>query len=218
MSLSNKQFSDKKTNKSNHDNDLFSMRLNDAVIDSGLTRKKITEITGIGENLLSDYIRGAKAPSYLNFQKLAKALGVSYKYLLGEDECTTLENQEIQTKIGLSDTAIDRLKNAQEYNVVQYRKLEALNFIIENIGKTEFLENLYKYIFIVNCEITALNEEGKLIDISDSAGIKAHHRHGIWMSPLSGEIFNQIYYNQTIQDIVKLKEIYLNDDKNGETK
>ena len=109
MAKQNKQFSDKKSDKCKPENEIFAQKLNDAILEAELSRKKIAEKTGIGENLLSDYINGTKAPSYLNFQKLAHVLEVPYEYLYGETESMKRGYIGVRKVINLSDKAIDFL-------------------------------------------------------------------------------------------------------------
>jgi transcriptional regulator with XRE-family HTH domain len=52
----------------------------------GLTSYRVAKLAGIGEYILSDWKRGRSTPNADNMAKIAKVLGVSSEYLLGQKE------------------------------------------------------------------------------------------------------------------------------------
>lgn len=54
-------------------------------IEKKLTQKKLSELTGISEVMISQYERGVRIPKNRNLRKLASILDMSGSRLLGED-------------------------------------------------------------------------------------------------------------------------------------
>ena len=123
--------------------------------------------------------KGTQEPSYEVIKAYINEFGGSYNYWLGQDVCKELENQEIQSKICLSDKAIDVLKtykNKPGIILVKRNKLLALNYIIENMDNSDFLENMRKYLFYdnftfvfnINNPSSDIVETTKVIDITSN--------------------------------------------------
>lgn len=68
------------------DKELFSRRLVQTCYDSGSSQARLAEATGIDPGILSRYMSGKKVPNLKTIYAIAKYLGVSIDYLVGNDE------------------------------------------------------------------------------------------------------------------------------------
>ena len=83
----------------------------------GITQQKLASESGVPSTTISEWIgkskkseTGFREPGITRFHKVAKALGVSMDYLLGEKECEIPDDEQIHTITGLSGTEIKKLK------------------------------------------------------------------------------------------------------------
>ena len=60
-------------------------RLRDAMSEAGLSAKELSDITGVSQASLSQYMNGSHKPSNESAAKIAIALNVNYLWLLGYD-------------------------------------------------------------------------------------------------------------------------------------
>lgn len=65
---------------------VFATRLRDIRRDRGYTQYQLARLCGISERYIGRYESGRSIPSSVYLLRLAKALGVSPNYLLGEDD------------------------------------------------------------------------------------------------------------------------------------
>lgn len=122
-----------------------------------MTQQMLVNATGLPATTISEWIgknkksdTGFREPGINKFHALAKALGVSMDYLFGDNECKTPDDEKIYDVTGLSDLSIKQLKytrsEAQRKNLELKKKMAVLNCLIENMDKTDLLENLYDYL------------------------------------------------------------------------
>ena len=126
--------------------------------DRGITQQKLASESGVPSTTISEWIgkskkseTGFREPGITRFHKVAKALGVSMDYLLGEKECEIPDDEQIHTITGLSGPAIKKLKElnrkiSQDSTAEEEKKLAVLNCLISNMDNTTFLESLYGYL------------------------------------------------------------------------
>ena len=115
-----------------------------------ITQQKLASESGVPSTTISEWIgkskkseTGFREPGITRFHKVAKALGVSMDYLLGEKECEIPDDEQIHTITGLSGTAIKKLKELnrkinQDSTVEEEKKLAVLNCLISNMDNTTF--------------------------------------------------------------------------------
>lgn len=65
---------------------VFASRLRAARRDKGYTQYELSRLTGISERYIGRYESGKSMPTSIYLLRIAKALGVSPNYLLGEDD------------------------------------------------------------------------------------------------------------------------------------
>jgi len=66
---------------------IFSKILNNLMEEKSMSIRKAAEISGVGTSTINSWRSGSSPDDYLAVQKLAKALGVSFSFLLtGEDD------------------------------------------------------------------------------------------------------------------------------------
>ena len=123
----------------------------------GITQQRLASESGVPATTISEWIgkskkseTGLREPGVTRFYKVAKALGVSMDYLLGEKECETPDDEQIHAVTGLSGPAIKKLKDLKgeigQDSDLEEKKLAVLNCLISNMDNTRFLENLYDYL------------------------------------------------------------------------
>lgn len=81
--------------------------------DQGLSQEQLAERVGTAQSTISQLEQGERNPSYRTLRSLAKALGVSVSYLLGEAEVEELSPEEellFREYRGLSDAARRQLR------------------------------------------------------------------------------------------------------------
>lgn len=157
--------------------------------------------------------------------------GVSTDYLLGEIDRTTLDNEDIYNKTGLSDLAIERLKNAQSQikcNVPDYHlelKLSALNFLIDKMNSSEFLDNLCKYLFAsltvvadtkpdekihvsLDPKKDTFNEHFPPEKFSSLLAVSALYKNYKNTFPMYANEISEIFLSKATYDIRQLKDLF----------
>lgn len=131
-------------------------RINSLLEEMGMTKQELAAKSGNSPASISDWTgskkkgRRQREPKITGFKAVADALGVSTDYLLGGNECTTPDNEEIHKITGLSDKAIKKLRrlqrNAKKNNGSAAKKLAACNYLLESMDSTDFFESLYNYL------------------------------------------------------------------------
>lgn len=61
----------------------FKDRLNQALVDKGITAAELSRISGVNEGAISQYRKGGYKANQYNLEKIAKALSVSIPWLMG---------------------------------------------------------------------------------------------------------------------------------------
>lgn len=80
----------------------FVERTNQLLKEKGLTQKQLSAISNITEASLSRYLSGASEPRIDIVKNLAKALGVSPSYLIGESDDIEIDKPYEQSYIVLT--------------------------------------------------------------------------------------------------------------------
>jgi len=93
---------------------------------------------------------GKAKPDADTLLKLTDFFQVSADYLLGKDECKTPEDKKIKELLGLTDSSIDILKNAQQMKGVVLDledKLFVINHIIDTMNISDYIKIMHMYLF-----------------------------------------------------------------------
>ena len=146
-------------------------------------------------------------PSLSLFIKIAEAFGVSVEYLLGKRKCKTPKHEEIHKTLGLSDKAIYALKKTIKHNDLREdrslkKKIDALNFIVENISDTQLLENLHNYLL---ADYYYESSNGKELNFATTIVSKSNE-DGEGRDLFFRESINKIFYTEIMHDLVRLKD------------
>lgn len=131
------------------------------------TQAQIADFLGVTIKTYRGYEKGQEYPKLESLIALADKWGVSIDYLLGRSDCTSVENDYISKKTGLSDKAINKLhdlvqrddflnnsnkKNAQRTDNLAVRPvhipsiLKTINFVLESRRATNLLTFLTYYL------------------------------------------------------------------------
>ena len=131
-------------------NDRLTDLVNDKKKFEGISQSKQAEDMDMSQSSLSKYLNAETEIQATALYKLADYYNRSMDYLTGRIEETSINNEEIAKLTGLSDKALSVLSNVIEMKHKDFTmtyKLLALNFIIENFSNSDFLFNLYKFLF-----------------------------------------------------------------------
>lgn len=112
---------------------IFHDRLNSLRSEKGLTQAEISDEIDITPQAFSYYLKG-REPKYDLLIKMAEYFGVTTDYLLGASEQKTPENANIGDVTGLSNSAIERIK--------QWNKMGWSGLASEIISDTSFTDAL----------------------------------------------------------------------------
>ena len=128
---------------------IFAERLDDLIQNSGLNGQRVSEATGVSKSSISKYLNDEAEIRINNLVALAEYFGVTTDYLLGKSNCKTIENEEVSKATGLSDIAINWLREEKE---LPTNRIGAINrlFSLDNfewfcsaLSALEFSCNLY---------------------------------------------------------------------------
>ena len=137
------------TDNANHSPWLY--RLEELFEKKDSKKSALADALGISKGTVTGWFRNVKSgPAIATFAAIADYFGVSLDYLWGKSACETPKNEEIHKETGLSDKAINRLKQANNKasaNVSVEKKLAICNYLIESMNKSAFFDNLYDYLF-----------------------------------------------------------------------
>ncbi len=119
-----------------------------------ITQQELASGCDIAPSVISDWIGTNKTsnvklrePTIMRFQKIADFFGVSMDYLMGRNHCPTPDDEKIHEVTGLSAGAIQQLKKLNNsVDTTDEKRLCILNYLLENMEKTELFENLYDYL------------------------------------------------------------------------
>jgi len=136
---------------------VWAARINELLNETDTTQQELSERSGVSAATISDWIgtnkkdKPLREPKIIGFKAVADGLGVSTDYLLGLDQCKVPEDEEIHKITGLSDDAINNLKNLQASvssgDAGAEKKAAICNYLIETVHESPFFENLYDYLF-----------------------------------------------------------------------
>lgn len=82
----------------------------------GLTQNKIAELINCDTLTYSRYERGERIPPLEVLLWFANEFQCSFDYVIGKDNCRSVDNQYIQDELGLSDDSINAIKHAAKHN------------------------------------------------------------------------------------------------------
>ena len=88
----------------------FARQLYTLMVDRNLTQKDIAEKADVSVPSISQYYKCEQIPKITTIANLSDSYGVSVNYLLGRAVCPSPEDDEIHKKTGLSNDAIQKLK------------------------------------------------------------------------------------------------------------
>ena len=145
----------------------FSTRLNNLLKDRGITQTQLSANTGISYGAISQYRNGLREPTITFLNSIAKFLGVSADYLLGNEkiESPAKIDKEINKKTGLSSEAIEALRYYSDiFSELTEDKspVEALNTLFiandemdisDGVSYMDFFWHLRKYFFTTKEEL-----------------------------------------------------------------
>ena len=200
---------------------IWGKRIYKLLDEKGWTQNDLAKKSNVPAPTISGWIsskdnKSRSEPKISGFFKVAKALGVSTDYLLGEHECKTPKRETIYKTTGLSDKSLVKLhKLRTKYknnNISAVMKISVLNYLIENIDNTSLFENLYNYLFsdyfVPSKDGQELNGAIKLI-----SKVNGEKRKNIAFTSIIGEA----YLGNIQSDLVRLKD-KLRKEKNNKAK
>ena len=89
---------------------ITSDRLRDTLQRKNMKQKELSQLTGIGEANICNYVSGRYAPKMATVEKMAKALGVSAMWLQGWSDIEHEQEESIQALIDYDLSFADKLK------------------------------------------------------------------------------------------------------------
>lgn len=131
---------------------VWAKRLRVLLEERDMKQSELSKISGVSASSISDWIGGntKREPKVTGLKDIADALGVSMDYLMGAEECTSAQNEEIHKRTGLSDKAIKNLvrlrRKAKTGEISAAKKLAVCNFLLETINRTGLFVFLYNYL------------------------------------------------------------------------
>ena len=161
-------------------NALFPTRLKLQRSKKGLTQEKLAQKIGVTKSTISLYEVGDNVPDIKTLAALADFFGVSADYFLGKADCQAADNEEIHRVTGLSELAIERLKQFKDLGF--HHALSALlahdQFIASLSHMSNFLDSELAegyHAIVPEADIQALKDDGKgkgmLVDRSEIVAI-----------------------------------------------
>ncbi len=123
---------------------LFSQRLRDARQQKGFTQEKLSQITGINQNVISKYEQGVILPGADNIQKLIIALEITADYLLlphaSLKEVPQVKDPDLYKNYFVLETLGDREKESALFllnSLIAQQKLKELVNSLEGKDKSK---------------------------------------------------------------------------------
>ncbi|UYO63422.1 helix-turn-helix domain-containing protein [Acetobacterium wieringae] len=137
----------------------FKERLKELVREKGETQTKIVDDinkkfrAGLSKQAFSYYVNG-REPNHDTLKIFAEYFGVTVDYLIGYSDVKKRENADVNSKLGLSDGAIDTLEGYNKYlpNIL----IPTVNLLLElevPAGNLSLLEPYRKYTTLTDDEI-----------------------------------------------------------------
>lgn len=166
---------------------IFATRLRELMKNAKATQQDVAAAVGTTRQAISQYADGSVQPNIEKLYKIAKYFNVSADYLLGMAKVTTsnVDDKAINEILGLSEKAIDRLKD----EVARARK----ETNTETNDAIRIFDN--KYHTTINSVINKLLEEPNRKDDDDILSIIGDIlEHGAPLHPLpNGIVLNDEY-------------------------
>lgn len=92
----------------------FPKRLRELLKDTKTSQSKLAEALHITRQAVNAYTLGTSVPDIEKFERIADYFNVSFDFLLGRSDCKKSENNNIHEETGLSEKAIETLKDLIE--------------------------------------------------------------------------------------------------------
>ncbi|MGM9603001.1 MAG: helix-turn-helix domain-containing protein [Faecousia sp.] len=142
----------------------FAQRLTSLIAEHNNAKDLQNEL-GISPQAISQYKNGDTRPSLENICKIADFYHVSVDYLLGRTDAksTDYNIQAVHEYTGLSELAIQKLKELNEYNNVN-SYLDVLSLFVEDDGFREIISTLC---LIISCKIDCPEQVVKIGHFGD---------------------------------------------------
>ena len=103
-------------------------RIKEMLLEKGISQKQLSEITGITESAISNYVKGTRIPRGANLIKIANALGTTADDLLSGDKEMDKEKDLIFAKSLIARNASQMTKE---------EKMEFIALLMNNGGADE---------------------------------------------------------------------------------
>lgn len=206
---------------------IFKKRLREAREKANMRQDEFAQKVGIARASAS-YYENEKNNSLPNIEvlyRMASVLGVSYNYLMGDDDCINIDIQSVHDLTGLTEKAILKLiqnklllanGHIQEGKVYEdaFCNLRIINYLIEKMDETTLLLDIDTYLFLV---LYGLNPED-FSKIKDGKSLK-----GIELQPyirllgvteevintrlyIGNDILNEMFLIDIQRDLIVLRE------------
>jgi transcriptional regulator with XRE-family HTH domain len=95
----------------------FPTRFRELLSERDINQQEIADFIGVKRQTVAQWKDGKTVPDIYNFQKLIEFFDIPYEYLLGDTDSRVKENIDIANALGLSDEAIETLKNWVKENI-----------------------------------------------------------------------------------------------------
>jgi transcriptional regulator with XRE-family HTH domain len=123
---------------------LFSQRLKDARQQKGFTQEKLSQLTGINQNVISKYEQGVILPGADNIQKLIIALEITADYLLlpqaSLKEVPHVKDPDLYERYFVLETLGEKEKESALFllnSIIAQQKFKELANSLESYGKNK---------------------------------------------------------------------------------
>ena len=176
----------KKRDKSNLENTI-GVRLKKIRQDSGITITKLAEDFELSRQTINNYESGQAIPLYTLYN-FCKYFGCDMEYFFGEYEEKTKVVSDICKETGLSQKAVEALRNDSDRHTADFTSL--------------FIEHSHDIIKAIEDEIRAVEMEKIWRDCPDYPVIKKCFEHGERNARKAGRVIN-VYYGDTAKTILK---------------
>ena len=145
------------------ENKAFAKAIKELMKEHNLTREQLGKILGVARQTVSQYATGQSTPDVDIIYRIKEKFNVSADYILGYAEAKNPDNEIINKKLGINESACEHLQNYIKENPINKKseKIKMLNYIIKNIDD-DFLEILYNYLFH-DIEITENHANNKVL-------------------------------------------------------
>ena len=133
--MAKKYYKEKNTNVGD---EIYSQRLNDLLFEKQITQKELSKMSGVKESTITAWIRSEYEPRIKGMNEIAKALGVSLDYLMGNTDIPSPNSEDLQAinkHTGLKLTAINNLhKYAQSKYYCDQMIIRYINVLLGDVG------------------------------------------------------------------------------------